>query len=148
MPGVFLIVVALGSATVAAQGAGKAANLYDPSTEVTVSGVITAVVSVTSPEGTVGVHMNVKDATGQIVKVQVGPALFIGMNNFFFFAEETVSITGAYVARDGALALWARQITKDGKTLTLRNPDGAPRWPLATAEDPDGCGVSHAPVRY
>ncbi len=31
--------------------------------------------------------------------------------------------------------------------LTKRE-DGTPRWPFATTEDPDGCGVSHAPVRF
>jgi hypothetical protein len=35
---------------------------------------------------------------------------------------------------------------QQAKTLTLRNPDGTPRWKQATADDPDGCGVSHAPV--
>ena len=80
--------------------------------------------------------------------MHLGPAMFIGMNNVSFFADEQVLVTGAFVSHDGEMALWARQITKGGKTLTLRNPDGAPRWPFATADDPDGCGVSHAPVRY
>ena len=55
---------------------------------------------------------------------------------------------GAYVSHDGDVALWARQVSKEGKTLALRSPDGTPRWPLATADDPDGCGVSHAPMQF
>ena len=55
---------------------------------------------------------------------------------------------GAYVSHDGDVAVWARQVSKGGKTLALRDENGAPRWTQATAEDPDGCGVSHAPVRY
>ena len=51
------------------------------------------------------------------------------------------------MSHDGDVAMWAREISKGGKTLTLREPDGTPRWPVATADDPDGCGVSHAPVR-
>jgi hypothetical protein len=64
------------------------------------------------------------------------------MNNFSFFTDEQVLVTGPIVSHAGESAVWARQITKGGKTLTLRSPDGSPRWPT-TAEDPDGCGISH-----
>jgi hypothetical protein len=47
-----------------------------------------------------------------------------------------------------APSVGARTITKNGKTLALRNGDGTPRWPNATADDPDGCGVPHGAVRY
>lgn len=132
----------------AAQTPATAAPRYDPAAEVSYGGIIAGVVSVTSPDGTVGVHLNLKTGTGVIVKVHLGPAMFIGMNNFSFFAEDQVLVTGSFVSHGGEMALWARQVHKEGKTLTLRGPDGTPRWPFATAEDPDGCGVSHAPVRY
>jgi hypothetical protein len=124
------------------------AGRYDPSVQVSYGGVIIGVVSVAGPDGNVGVHVNLKTATGTIVKVHLGPAMFIGMNNFSFFADDQIRVTGAYVSHDGEVAIWARQVEKGGKTLDLRTADGTPRWPLATAEDPDGCGVSHAPVRY
>jgi hypothetical protein len=142
-----LIVVAL-AASVAAQSRAAAAPQYDPNAEATYGGVITQVISVTGPDGTVGVHLNLKIGTGNVVRVHVGPAMFIGMNNFSFFTDEQVLVTGPIVSRAGESAVWARQITKGGKTLTLRSPDGAPRWPFATAEDPDGCGISHEVVRY
>ena len=121
---------------------------YDPAVEASYGGVITGVVSVAAPDGTVGVHLNLKTATGTIVRVHLGPAVFIGMNNFAFFADDLVLVRGAYVSHDGDVAVWARQISKEGKTLALRDENGAPRWTQATADDPDGCGVSHAPVRY
>ena len=111
-------------------------------------GVITQVISVVGPDGTVGVHLNLKTGTGKVVRVHVGPAIFIGMNNFSFFTDEQVLVTGPIVSHAGESAVWARQITKGSKTLTLRSPDGTPRWPYATAEDPDGCGISHEIVRY
>ena len=120
---------------------------YDPKAEQTYGGVITGVVSVAGADGTIGVHIDLKTAAGTVVKIQVGPAVFIGMNNFSFFADDQVLVKGAAVSHDGDVAVWAREISKDGKTLTLRGPDGSPRWPMATAEDPDGCGVSHGPVR-
>ena len=120
---------------------------YDPQTEQTYGGVITQVISVTGADGTVGVHLNVKTATGTTVQVQLAPAVFIGMNNFSFFAEELVLVKGAPVNHDGTVAIWAREVSKGGHTLTLRDADGTPRWPFATADDPDGCGIAHAPVR-
>jgi hypothetical protein len=134
-------------ATIAAAQAPPAGR-YDPAVEASYAGVIVGVVSVAGPDGNVGVHVNLKTATGTIVRVHLGPAMFIGMNNFSFFAEDQILVKGAYVSHDGDVAIWARQVSKGGKTLDLRSSDGTPRWPLATAEDPDGCGVSHAPVKY
>ena len=139
--------VLIACATLAAQTPASAPRAYDPSTEVTLGGVILEVVATNAPDGTVGVHLDVTTARNTSVKVHLGPAMFIGMNDASFFAEEQVLITGAFVTHDGETALWARTITKGGKTLTLRNKDGEPRWPLATADDPDGCGLTHAPVR-
>ena len=132
----------------AAQTPASAPRAYDPNAEVTLGGVITGVVATTGPDGTVGVHLNLRPGRDTNVKVHLGPAMFIGMNDGSFFADDQVLVAGAFVTHDGEVALWARTITKNGKTLTLRSPDGTPRWPFATADDPDGCGVSHAPVRY
>ena len=121
---------------------------YDPSVEASYAGVVTSVISVSGADGSVGVHLDLKTATGTIVKVELGPAMFIGMNNFSFFKDDLILVQGAYVSHDGDVAIWARQISKAGKTLALREADGTPRWTQATADDPDGCGVSHAPVRY
>jgi hypothetical protein len=136
------------AASVSAQSRTAATAQYDPNAEATFGGVITQVISVVGPDGTVGVHLNLKTGTGQVVRVHVGPAMFIGMNNFSFFTDEQILVTGPIVSHAGDSAVWARQITKGSKTLTLRSPDGSPRWPYATAEDPDGCGISHDVVRY
>ena len=143
-----LLVLTAVATTAAAQPAGTPPGKYDPSAEATYGGIVATVISVTGPDGAVGVHLNLKTATGTIVKVQLGPAMFIGMNNFSFLADDLILVKGAYVSHDGDVALWARQVSKGGKTLALRGPDGTPRWPVATADDPDGCGVSHAAVRY
>jgi hypothetical protein len=132
----------------AAQTPASAPRTYDPAAEVTLGGVVLGVVATNASDGTVGVHLNLEAAHGASVKVHLGPAMFIGMNDGSYLADDQVMVTGAFVKRDGEVALWARTITKKNKTLTLRNADGSPRWPLATADDPDGCGVSHAPVRY
>jgi hypothetical protein len=131
-----------------AQAPASAPTTYDPNTEVTLGGVIRGVVATTAPDGTVGVHLALETARDTNVKVHLGPAMFIGMNDASFLADDQILVTGAFVSHNGEVALWARTVTKGKKTLTLRNPDGAPRWKLVLADDPDGCGVSHAPVRY
>ena len=118
---------------------------YDKAKETTISGPIRYVLAGTSQDGVVGVHLDVKTPAG-LVRVALGPALFIASSNFYFFMDEPVSIVGAKVGPTGEI--WARTVTKDGKTfLVLRDDDGTPRWQRAADEDPDGCGVSHAPIR-
>lgn len=126
--------------------ASQPATGYDPAAEVSVSGVIRYVISAAAPDGTVGVHLELRTTDGP-VRVHLAPAMFIGMNNFSFYSDDTVAIRGAKVTKAGETAIWARIIIKDGKTLVLRDDDGTPRWPRATEEDPDGCGVAHAPIR-
>jgi hypothetical protein len=134
-------------ATVAASVQTENAGRYDPKAERSYGGVVTSVISVASADGTVGVHLNLKTATGSVVKVHLGPAVFIGMNNFSFLVDDLILVTGADVTHGGEEAVWARQVSKGGQMLVLRSADGTPRWQFATADDPDGCGVSHDPVR-
>lgn len=124
--------------------AGQAPR-YDKTKEVTVSGPVRYVLPGAGQDGVIGVHLEVTTPTG-LVRVAIGPALFIAANNYYFFADEQVTIVGAKAGANGEI--WARNVTKDGKTfLILRDEDGTPRWERATADDPDGCGVSHEPIR-
>ncbi len=138
--------LAVGFALLVAAAAAAQTAQYDPSKETSVSGVIRYVVSVSAPDGTIGVHLELKTNDGP-VRVHLAPAMFIGMNNFSFLTDETVAIRGAKITKAGETAIWARLVIKDGKTLVLRDDDGTPRWPRATMDDPDGCGLDHAPVR-
>jgi hypothetical protein len=137
------------SCTAAASAqSNKPASHYDPAAEVTVAGVVTGVESAAAVDGIVGVHLTLRTTEGRIVRVHLGPAMFIGMNDFFFLVDDLVAVKGASVSHAGDVGFWARLVTKGAKTLTLRSEDGTPRWPYATADDPDGCGVSHAPIRH
>jgi hypothetical protein len=127
------------------QGAAKGAAIYDPATEFTTTGTIVQVLSAADASGLVGVHVEVKTDTGKL-KVHIGPALFIGENNFWFQADDQIELTGSTVSHTGAAAVWARVIKKDGKTLTLRNERGAPLWKADGGKDSDGCGVAHPPM--
>jgi hypothetical protein len=114
---------------------------YDPSAEITVSGTIVHAVSLPAPDGAVGVHLDFKTPDGML-NVHVGPAMYVGMQNFWLFADDQLEIVGVKSEVDGNKSFVARTITKEGKTLTLRNADGKPAWKPA-ADGTDGCGVSH-----
>lgn len=115
---------------------------YNKANEMAIEGSVRYVLSAASPDGAVGVHLELTTPTGP-VRVALAPAAFIASNNYYFFVEEKVYLIGAK-AKNGEI--WARTISKDGKKfLVLRNEDGTPRWTQAAEED--GCGVSHAPIR-
>lgn len=123
----------------------SAQTTYNKAAEAAVAGTVRYVLSAADANGVVGVHLEVTTPTGQ-VRVALAPALFIASNNFYFFVDEQVYVVGAKAPRTGEI--WARTISKDGKNfLILRDEDGTPRWERATDDDPDGCGVSHAPIR-
>ena len=144
---VFVVaVVGGGSAILAAQTKNRPTPArYDRVMETTVGGTITQVISAVGADGTVGVHAIVATASG-LVNVQIGPAMYIGTNNFSFLFGDRVAIIGAKVTQGGTTAVWARSVTKDGQTLVLRDENGTPKW-TATGDDSDGCGISHDLIR-
>jgi hypothetical protein len=135
----FVLILWVGSAVV--MEAQSRSFTYDPAAETTVTGTIRHVVTFRAPDGVVGVHFDLQGPTG-LINVHVAPAMFIGMNNFSFLADEQVEIAGVSVFQDGNKSFIARSITTEGRTLTLRAPDGTPAW-TAAEDGTDGCGVAH-----
>ena len=117
---------------------------YDRTHEETLSGTIKAVASYPSPDGAVGVHVDLRTPQG-LVDVRIGPAMFIGQENFWFFAEDTMTVTGARLSGAEGPFL-ARTIQRGTASIVLRKEDGTPRWPGAD-NGVDGCGVNHAPLQ-
>ena len=117
---------------------------YDRTAEKLFSGTIKAVVSYPAPDGTVGVHFDLTTADG-IVSVHVAPAMYIGGQNFWFFADDRVEIIGTRVSEDENAAIWAKAIQKGSEMLVLRNDDGTPKW-SPPIDGTDGCGVNHSPL--
>ena len=133
------IFVVAASGMLAAQTPGR----YDRAAEKTAAGTIKAVVALRADDGSVGVHIDLKTSEGML-DVRVAPALFIGQENFWFFAGEDIVVIGAPVA--GGDAMLAKAIQKGSSVLTLRTADGEPKW-AAKAEGIDGCGVNHLPMQ-
>ena len=99
---------------------------YDASTETKISGTVQEVVQ--PQRGRMdGIHLMVKAESG-IIEVHLGPASFIAREGFSFAKGDAVEITGSKVTINGAEVVIAREVVKDGKTLTLRDKTGRPMW--------------------
>lgn len=100
---------------------------YDPKTEATINGVVQEVKEVPGPGKGTGTHLIVK-AGNDVYEVHVGPTWYLTQQKYAFTKGDQVEVVGSKVEYQGAPAIIARQIKKDGNTLTLRDGQGVPRW--------------------
>jgi hypothetical protein len=135
------VLVVFATAALAAQGA---TIRYNRPAEKTISGTIKALASFAAPDGTYGVHFDLKTPDG-MVSVHVAPAAYLGQQNAFFMADDQVEIIGAPTMTDGHPIFWAKAIMKGSSMLVLRDAEGRPRWTPAD-DGTDGCGVNHPPL--
>ncbi len=99
---------------------------YDVSTETTITGTVQEVLR-PQHSGMMGTHLTVKTAT-ETIEVHLGPSDFIANAGFNFAKGDSVRVLGSIVMMDDGEFLIAREVTKDGKTLTLRDKTGRPLW--------------------
>jgi hypothetical protein len=135
------VLVVVASAALAAQTSGVG---YNRPGEKTINGTIKALASYAAPDGSFGVHFDLKTANG-MVSVHVAPATYIGQQNAYFMADDQIEIIGAPSSSDGHTTFWAKAIMKGSTMLVLRDAEGKPRWTPAT-DGTDGCGVAHPPL--
>jgi hypothetical protein len=109
------------------QGPGLGARIYDPSTETTIKGTVEEVREQSGRRGWKGVHLLLKaeDAT---VDVHVGPSAYLSQQGFSLKKGDVIAVTGSRVRLHGVDSLIAREITKNGQTLALRDAQGVPKW--------------------
>ena len=101
---------------------------YDPSTVETVRGEVVGVEHIAAAKGrSGGVHLMLK-TDRETVPVHLGPAWYVDKQNVHVERGDRVEVTGSRVSFAGKPAIIARQVTKGGKTLTLRNEAGVPAW--------------------
>ncbi len=111
------------------KGTGR---MYNPATEATIKGSIESVDQ--GAQGMMmkmgmgmGTHITVKTAEGD-KQVMLGPTQFLSGKGFTFAKGDQVEVTGSKVTMGGNEYLIAREVVKDGKTLTLRDKNGKPEW--------------------
>lgn len=109
------------------QGPGPRGRLYDPATETTISGTVDKVTTVDRGGTWQGVHLSLKSGE-ETYDVHAGPSAFISNKGFTFAAGDKVEVLGSKVTLNNAPALIAREIRKNGKSITLRDSSGIPLW--------------------
>lgn len=112
--------------TALAQVGNRVRRMYDPNTETTVKGTVEKVIEI-GEQGRTGTHLTLR-TSGQALDVHVGPTAYVAESGFTFLAGDQIEVTGSKVKVDGADAIVAREIKKDGKVLTLRDRQGIPGW--------------------
>lgn len=110
-------------------GPGRGARVYNPASETTVTGTVEEVKTVTrrGGRGWGGTHLDLKTDSGMF-DVHLGPSGFLASKGFKFAKGDQVEVTGSKVTFQGHDAIVARAVKVGGKVLTLRDPQGIPRW--------------------
>lgn len=120
---------ALAAGPVGAQtrGGGMRTPRYDVATVVTVSGEVTAVDNQSGRAGMTGVHLSIRTASG-VAFVHLGPEAFIEGKGIIVAVGDKVEVVGSRVTVASAPVLLAREFTRGGTTVALRDSAGVPLW--------------------
>ncbi|MHB8069026.1 MAG: hypothetical protein ACYDIC_14145 [Desulfobaccales bacterium] len=115
-------------------GGSEAAELrrYDPQTVTTVKGQVESLGSygqtgwrVTPGMQTQGLVL--KTGAGNIT-INLGPPWYVNKQGFPLKPGDSLEVTGSKITQDEQTWLLAAQIKKEGRTLTVRDENGAPLW--------------------
>jgi len=104
---------------------------YDPATETTVKGTVRELKLVPPTGGKPIVYLVTNtgpDKEKDTVQILLCPKSFLDQMGIAFKADETIEVKGSKVKQDGADLILAREMVKEGETLTFRFPDGKPAW--------------------
>lgn len=125
----FLLLVAVGVLTCSAFS--QAPPKYDPATETTLKGTVEEL-KLVPPSGPKPIAYLVTktgpDKEKDSVQVFLCPKSFLDELGIAFKPDESIQIIGSKVKRDGVDLILARELVKNGETLTFRFQDGKPAW--------------------
>jgi hypothetical protein len=123
-----MLLLALAATVALAQNRGKGQGpMYDPSTEATITGTIEQIQTLDMMCQS-GTHLTVKTDKGN-TEVALGPTKFLADQKLELKKGDQVQIVGAKANTKRGEMFVARQVTNDGKTVTLRDDKGVPSWP-------------------
>jgi hypothetical protein len=103
----------------------QGAALYDPATEISVTGVVTEVSDFACPvsEGEVGNHLMLK-AADRTIQVHLAPSRIMRGQHLVFERGEQLTVVGSQVRTLGKNDLIAREISRGNETIIFRDPTG------------------------
>jgi hypothetical protein len=97
---------------------------YERSTEVTLDG---STIYVGDGTAALGFFAIMKDGSNEI-QVFFGPKSFLEEQGIELKTGDSIKVVGSRVKSNGSDIILAREVTHDGKTVTLRSKDGKPQW--------------------
>jgi hypothetical protein len=107
--------------------------MYDPATVETLQGEVVEMKRVVPRMKRMakrfghGVHAMLR-TDKETIEVHLGPAPFVDQQEPKLAAKDRVEVKGSRVTIDGKPVILAEQVRKGEQVLTLRAPDGTPRW--------------------
>ena len=101
-------------------------RMYDPNSVITISGIVTVIDYINIGEtDTRGVHISVR-TKNETMQVHLGPEWYIGKQTMLVHINDKVDVTGSRVNYNGDEIIIAREISKDGNVMKLRDSNGYP----------------------
>lgn len=103
-------------------------RMYDAATVQTIQGEVLSVDQVASRgRRGAGVHLTVKTESGTL-PVHLGPKWYLRDQALVLKPGDRISVTGSKVDFKGEPAVIAKEVTRDGSALSLRDDTGRPVW--------------------
>ena len=113
----------------AQRGQGMGPRMYDSTTVETVTGVVTAVDTVTGRRNRQhqGIHVQMT-ASGEPLTVHLGPLFYLQQQQVRLQPGDSLIVRGSRVTMRGKPTMLAAELTRLDQTWTLRDEQGFPRW--------------------
>lgn len=124
--GIGVILITTFAASAQGPGAGKMMRMYDPATETRIKGTVEEVKQATCGQ-MMGIHVVLKSGE-ETKEVMLGPSTYITSKGFSFVKGDSLDVTGSKITMNGVDYIIAREVVKNGKSLTLRDKGGKPQW--------------------
>lgn len=116
---------------IAATAFAQAPPKYDAATETTVKGTVSEL-KFLPPTGAKSIaYVMTKtgpDKDKDLVQVFLCPKKFLDDIGVVFKADDAIQVTGSKIKQDSGDVLLAREVVRNGETITFRFQDGKPAW--------------------
>lgn len=119
----YFFVPGLKAPGVRVRGRARAAS-YDMATEASVSGTLAR----PPARGRMGLYLSVQQPGGEMVDVRLAPRRYLADCGVSLRQGDELEVTGSRMTVGGSPLLIAREITKQGRTLEVRDRAGKPLW--------------------
>jgi len=110
-------------------GIGMMYHMYDPSSEVTISGTIEDTVTESHPCcGSTMNHFYIKvKSNKETVKIFLGPIDYV-KSQITIKKGDNVTVVGSKTTMNNETVIIAKTVKTKDKEVTFRNDDGTPKW--------------------